>query len=108
MSLAVCGIGTYWLTYVEDGDKSYLSHHAVSISKFSVHLGLLSGSTSVSGQTFRSPFIMTSIRRILLVYTMKTMSSPHWNTPVVYVTSGLPHPCGRKRWPRRCRSHFPP
>ena len=66
MSLAVCGIGTYWLTYVEDGDKSYLSHHVVSISTFSAHLGLLSGRTSVSGQTFRSLLIMTSFRRVLV------------------------------------------
>jgi hypothetical protein len=25
--------GAYWCTYVEDGDKSYSSHHIVSISK---------------------------------------------------------------------------
>lgn len=35
------GNGTFWLTYAEGGDKLYLHHQAVLISKFSAPMGLL-------------------------------------------------------------------
>lgn len=31
------GSGTYWRTYVKDGDESYMHHHAVSICNLSAH-----------------------------------------------------------------------
>ncbi|KAH9065043.1 hypothetical protein EDB87DRAFT_1597420 [Lactarius vividus] len=37
------GIGTYWSTYVEDGDKLHLSHDTVSFSRFSANTALLLG-----------------------------------------------------------------
>ncbi|KAH9065042.1 hypothetical protein EDB87DRAFT_1187070 [Lactarius vividus] len=46
------GNGTYWRVYAKDGDKSYLSHHTVSISKYSAPSALLSGRISISGQPF--------------------------------------------------------
>ena len=53
-TLALNGIGTYWCTYVEDGDTSYSSHHAVSISEFSAHTELQLGRILVSGPPFLS------------------------------------------------------
>jgi hypothetical protein len=48
------GNGTYWRRYAEDGDKSYLRRHAVSISNFFARRELLSGRIWVSGQSFLS------------------------------------------------------
>jgi len=42
-SLTDHGNGTDWCTYANDGDKSYLRHHAVSVSDFVAHTELLSG-----------------------------------------------------------------
>ena len=49
--IAPYGNGTCWCMYANDGDKLYLRHHTVSISKFSAHTELLSG-IWVSGQPF--------------------------------------------------------
>jgi hypothetical protein len=51
-TLALNGVGTYWRTYVEDGEKSYWTHHTVSLSEFSAHTELPLGRISVSGQPF--------------------------------------------------------
>src|SRR6266702_1583148 len=85
-TVSLDGSGTYLCTCVEDGDKLYLSHHTVSISKFSAHTELLSGRIWVSGQPFLSLFIM-AIPGTALGQTMRTMSLLHLSTPIVYVFS---------------------
>jgi len=57
-SVTLYGNGTYLRMYVKDGDKLYLHHHTVSISKFSAHMELLSGRISASGQPFLSFLII--------------------------------------------------
>ena len=51
---ALCGNGSYWHTYAENGDKSYLLHHSVSISKYSARAKLWSRRNLISGQLFLS------------------------------------------------------
>src|SRR6266702_3931179 len=58
ISVTLYGNGTYLRMYVKDGDKLYLHHHTVSISKFSAHMELLSGRISASGQPFLSFLII--------------------------------------------------
>ena len=81
------GTGTYWYMYAIDGDKPSLHLRAVSISKSSAHLELLSGSVCVSGQPFLSSWITITIPAFHLV--MKTMSSLHSSISIVSVVSGL-------------------
>ena len=86
-STTLHGNGTYWRMYAEGGDKSYLSHHTVSISQFSAHTKLLSGRISVSGQPFPLLFL-AAISIQALGQKVKTTSLPHLGTPVVYLGSG--------------------
>jgi len=88
--------GTYWCIFVIDGDKSYLHHHAVSISKFPVHSEPPSRRFWVSGQPFLSLWFMRidPILRLLV----KTISLLHSGTPIVCARSGLRYRvCSLKR-----------
>ena len=85
------GIGTYWCTYVEDGDRLYSRRHIVSISKFSVHAEHLSRRIWVSGRPFLSSFIITIITGAALHLLMKTTSLPRssQSTSIVYALLSL-------------------
>src|SRR6266702_7027290 len=94
------GNGTYWRTYVKDGDKSSLHHHAVSTSEFAAQTKLLSRRTWVSGQPSLSLLIM-AVPGKALGQTMKTMSLLLLSTPIVYVFSCLVQRArSGKSWPR--------
>jgi hypothetical protein len=82
-TLALDGNGTYWCTYVEDGDKLYSNHHTVSISKFSAQTDLLSRRIWVSGQPFLSFLMYRPLGSLPPM--MKTMPLLHSSTPIVYV-----------------------
>ena len=82
--ITVYGNGTYWCTYVEDGDKSSLSLHDVSNSKFSANLELLSGRICVFGQPFLS-LSLIAILGLALRLTKKLMLLLHSSTTIVYV-----------------------
>ncbi len=87
-TVSLDGSGTYLCTYVEDGDKLYLSHHTVSISEFSAHTELLSGRIWVSGhQPFLSLLVM-AVPGMALGRMMRTMSLLHLSTLIVYAISG--------------------
>ncbi len=86
------GDGTNWYTYVDDGDVSYLHHHAVSIWNFSADTEHLSGRIWVTGRPTLSLSTISSIlTRVAtaLLQTTKTMSLLHSGTPIVYTMSRL-------------------
>ena len=90
-TFAPYGIGTYWCTYVEDGDRSYSPHHIASISTFAVHTELLSRRIWGSGQPFLSSSIITIITRSALHLMTKTTSllRSSQSTSIVYTLLSL-------------------
>ena len=109
--LTLHGNGIYLCTYVEDGDRSYLGHHSVSICKFCARPELLPARLWVSGQPFLSLLIFASMAHCIMATfhpVVKTTSLLHSSTAIVCVTSGFIHlSCGRRGLSRRCRGHFP-
>lgn len=98
--------GTPWCMYVEDGDKSYSSHHTDSISEFSANLEVLSGRICAYGQHYLSLSSTPTWRRALHRATRTMPLLPSRNT-IAYVLSRLKQRARSwKRWQRSCRSHF--
>lgn len=58
LDVALSGSGIYWYMCAGGGNKSYLHHHAVSVSKSSAQMELLSGVILVSGRPFLSLYNM--------------------------------------------------
>ncbi len=75
------GSGTYWCGYVKDGDESYFHVHAVSMSTFPAHAGLLSRGDWVAGQPVFSPSTMPLTVPFLLMKKMAPML--HSSTRIV-------------------------